>query len=380
MPSLTDLPEKELRNVDVALKVFEDNFGVGKIHDPTGDGNCGYYALFKAFKFMGKNLAGKKLVNCAQNPKTARAKRIELLNFGKKEAKNFVRDPDKSIKPKIIHILPDGPTHIYGMHGPNLVTDQDKIDAFMATIGNFLYTEEYDDYEGEQLPDDFHLEAYSTLPLICYKYNINITLYLVDLAKTSYCYHHKGTVYTWYNDGLCKPVDKSCILYLQDHHYCFIEGRGTEVPTIDPGEMVYTEDTRRAGFDTTQVDAIQVNEDDEKESDKDSEGNSMEKMPTKKVRKFVPDESDQKATDNDALAKTPDSKMSSLKGETLDDDFRQELETNGQNGNDAGNNDGNVEQPVDKSEQNKSDETDESDMNEKDKSEEKDKATERKKK
>ncbi len=88
MPSLTDLPEKELQNIDVALKVVEDNFG--KIHDPKGDGNCGYYALFKAFKFMGKNLAGKKLIYCAQNPKTAKAKRIELLNFGKKEAKNFV--------------------------------------------------------------------------------------------------------------------------------------------------------------------------------------------------------------------------------------------------------------------------------------------------
>ncbi len=62
-----------------------------------------------------KNLAGKKLVYCAQNPKTAKAKRIELLKFGIKEVKNFVQDPDKSIKPKIIHIIPNGPTHTYGM-------------------------------------------------------------------------------------------------------------------------------------------------------------------------------------------------------------------------------------------------------------------------
>ncbi len=59
MPSLTDLLQKELRNIDVALKVFGENFG--KIHDRKGDGNCGYYTLFQAFKFMGKNLMGKKL-------------------------------------------------------------------------------------------------------------------------------------------------------------------------------------------------------------------------------------------------------------------------------------------------------------------------------
>ncbi len=272
------------QHIDVALKVFEDNFG--KIHDPNGDGNCGYYVLFKAFKFMdkkfmGKNLA-KKIVYCAQNPKAARAKRIELLEFGKNEAKNFVWDPDKSVKPKLILILPDSHSHIFGMHSPNLVTEQDKIDAFMATIGNSVYIKEYDDHIGEQLPDDSCLEASSMLPLVCYKWKINITLYIVDSAMTNYYYHHKGTIYLWYNDRYCKPIDKSCILYLHDKHYCFIEGREMEVPTIDPGEMLYCEDTRWEGFDTTQVDAIQVNEDDEKESDKDSEGNSMEKMPKKK--------------------------------------------------------------------------------------------------
>ncbi len=62
MPSLTDLPQKELRTFDVALKIFGDNFG--KIHSPNGDGNCGYYVLFKAFKFLGKNLM-EKSVGCA---------------------------------------------------------------------------------------------------------------------------------------------------------------------------------------------------------------------------------------------------------------------------------------------------------------------------
>ena len=146
MPSLTDIPQKELQNIDVAKKVFEDNFG--KIHDPEGDGNCGYYALFKAFKFLGKNLMNRKIGKCAANARGARAKRIELLKFGVDNVKNFVQDPDKSVKPKLVQILPEGPSHLFGLNSPNLVTEQDKIDAFMAMIGNSIYTEEFDNYVG----------------------------------------------------------------------------------------------------------------------------------------------------------------------------------------------------------------------------------------
>ncbi len=49
----------------------------------------------------------------------------------------------------------------------------------------------------------------------------------------------------------------------------------------------------RGNFDSGKVNAIKVNEDDKKESDKDSEGNSMVKMP-KKVRKCVPIENKDK--------------------------------------------------------------------------------------
>ena len=126
--------------------------------------------------------------------------------------------------------------------------------------------------------------------------------------------------------------------------HTFIKGRGAEVPTIDPGEMVYCEDTGQEGFDTKQVNAIQVNEDNEKESDKDSEGNSMEKMPKKKVRKFISNNSDHKAPDNDLVAKTTDSGRNIRKGKKLDEDIQLESDTVGGNGN----NDGNVEQPVGK--------------------------------
>ncbi len=128
-----------------------------KNHIPTGDGNCGYYALFNAFKFLGKNLMGKKLVHCAANPKTAWTKRIDLLKFGLKEFNNFVQHHDNSIRPKLNQILPDGHSHIFGLHGQNLVTKQNKIDAFMATIGNSIYTEEFDRQDREKLDKDFYL-------------------------------------------------------------------------------------------------------------------------------------------------------------------------------------------------------------------------------
>ncbi len=58
MPSLSDLPMEELRKFHVANQIFEDTFGT--IHNPDGDGNSGYYALFRAFKFLGKILHKRK--------------------------------------------------------------------------------------------------------------------------------------------------------------------------------------------------------------------------------------------------------------------------------------------------------------------------------
>ncbi len=186
---MTDLSQEELRNFDVAIKVFGDNFGINKIHDPDDDGNCGYYALFKAFKFLGKNLM-KKIVGSVANPKGARRKRIKLLNFGLKEVNKLVWHPDNSVRPKLIQILSDGHSHIFGMHSPNLVTEQDKIDAFMEMIGNSIKTEEFDKHNGEKIDDDFYLEASFKLPLVCYKWKIDITLYNVDSVMTNYFYHY----------------------------------------------------------------------------------------------------------------------------------------------------------------------------------------------
>ncbi len=103
---------------------------------------------------------------------------------------------------------------------------------------------------------------------------------------TNYFYHHGGTIYSWCNDGYCKPVDQSCISLLHNLHYQFIQGRGTEVPTIDPGGMLFCEDTCQEGFDGTKVNAIDVNEEGEEESDKYSEDNSLEKMHKKKSEKL----------------------------------------------------------------------------------------------
>ncbi len=72
MPIITDLPIQELRNADVAFKVLEEN--LGENYDPEGDGNCGYYDIFEAFKFLGKDQAGKKLYTYAQKYAIARTK------------------------------------------------------------------------------------------------------------------------------------------------------------------------------------------------------------------------------------------------------------------------------------------------------------------
>ncbi len=64
MPPITDLPRKELKNSKVAFKVLEEN--LGEIYDPKGDGNCGYYAMFEAFEFLGKDQDGKKLFTYKQ--------------------------------------------------------------------------------------------------------------------------------------------------------------------------------------------------------------------------------------------------------------------------------------------------------------------------
>ncbi len=111
---------------------------------------------------------------------------------------------------------------------------------------------------------------------------------------TNYFYHHDNKVYSWCNNRLCKPVDQSCIFLLYGKNYQFIEGCGTDLLTIDPGELLFCKETCRGNFDSGKVNAIKVNNYDKKESNKNSEGNSVEKMPKKKVRKFVPIEKEDK--------------------------------------------------------------------------------------
>ncbi len=120
MPSITDLPIQELRNADVAFKVLEEN--LGEIFNPNGDGNCGYYAIFEAFTFLGKDRAGKKLYTYAQKYSVARTKRMELVKFGKKNVDHFVQHPDATVPPKFVQILPQGHLHIFGLNAPNLKT------------------------------------------------------------------------------------------------------------------------------------------------------------------------------------------------------------------------------------------------------------------
>ncbi len=128
----------------------------------------------------------------------------------------------------------------------------------MEKIGNSVYTKEVEDQDKEDFDDNFYLEALSSFPLVAYKYKINKTLYDVNSAIT-YFYHHGDHIYLRCNDGFCMPVDQSWIFLLHDVPYQFIEGLGTEVPTIEPGELLFCEETRREQFDIEKVDEMEVN-------------------------------------------------------------------------------------------------------------------------
>ncbi len=120
MPSIIDLPIQELRNADVAFKVLEENSG--EIFNPEGDGNCGYYVGFEAFAVLGKDRAGKKLYTYQPKYFIARQKQMELFKFGKKNVDHFVCHPDATVSPKLVQILPEGHSHIFGLNAPNLKT------------------------------------------------------------------------------------------------------------------------------------------------------------------------------------------------------------------------------------------------------------------
>ncbi len=72
MSSITNLPREELRNPTVAFKILVEN--LEEMKNPDGDGNSKYYETFKAFKFLGKDLAGKKHYAYQQEYSVARSK------------------------------------------------------------------------------------------------------------------------------------------------------------------------------------------------------------------------------------------------------------------------------------------------------------------
>ncbi len=65
-----------------------------------------------------------------------------MLDFGISNVMHFVWHHNDSVD--TILVQPKGHSHIFGLYSPNLVTDQDKIDAFMETIGNSVHTKEFD--------------------------------------------------------------------------------------------------------------------------------------------------------------------------------------------------------------------------------------------
>ncbi len=93
---------------------------------------------------------------------------------------HFVSHHHITAPPKLCQLLPEGHSHIFGFNAPNFKTKQDRIVSFMATIGNSVYTEEFDNQGRTNMDQKWYLEASSTCPLIAYKFNINFTVYNVD--------------------------------------------------------------------------------------------------------------------------------------------------------------------------------------------------------
>ncbi len=184
---------------------------------------------------------------------------------------HFVRHPDANVPPKLVLLMDEGHSHRFGLNAPNFKTKQDRIVSFMATIGNSVYTEEFDNQDRTRMDQRWYLEAISTCPLILYRFNIYFTVYNVDAAMTNYFYHYNGQIFYWVNDDYCKPVENSCVLLLHNIHYWCIKTRGTKVPTIDSGKFILCEISCRASFDIEKMDALEVKEDDsDNASEKDS--------------------------------------------------------------------------------------------------------------
>ncbi len=105
---------------------------------PDGDGNYGYYAIFEAFKYLGKDLDGKKHFTFKQRYLIAR-QNMELVKFGNKNVNHFVCHYDDTVSPKLVQLLPEGHSHIFGLNCSNLKTKHNRNDKFMEMIRICLY-------------------------------------------------------------------------------------------------------------------------------------------------------------------------------------------------------------------------------------------------
>ncbi len=102
---------------------------------------------------------------------------------------HFVCHHDNTVPPKLVQLLPKGHSHNFDLNTPNLKTKQDRIDAFMETIRNSIYTVEFNNQDRTRMDQKWYLEALSNCPLFAYKFNLNFTVYSVDAGMTSYFYH-----------------------------------------------------------------------------------------------------------------------------------------------------------------------------------------------
>ncbi len=84
---------------------------------------------------------------------------MELVEFGKKNVEHFVCHHNATVPMKLVQLLPEGHFHIFVLNAPKLKTKQDRIDTFIETIGNSVYTDEFDNQDMTRMDQKWYFEA-----------------------------------------------------------------------------------------------------------------------------------------------------------------------------------------------------------------------------
>ncbi len=108
------------------------------------------------------------------------------MKFGTKNGNHFVYHYENTLPSNIVQFLPNGHSHIFGLHGLNNNISQGRINQFMKTIENIIFIEEFDNHVEAKMDQDFIWR-----PQVLFLTLLKITLNKVDSKKGKYYSHHE---------------------------------------------------------------------------------------------------------------------------------------------------------------------------------------------